>query len=100
MTVEDPQEDETLVCEHVQRNSSYLAVGHGVVLKTEFTVWKHKLGIVLLSAFDSPGRIDENDIKFSDLLSEKLPVKVLNITIDEGIVGSFFQNISTLVEKF
>lgn len=69
----------------MQRNTCDLAVGHSVVLKGKFAVGKHELGVILLGALDTPGRVNEHNIKFANLLSKKLPVEVSNITVDEAL---------------
>lgn len=67
----------------------YLVVAHGVVLEGKFTVREHKLGVVFLSAFNSPWGIDDHDVKLSNFLNEQIPVKVADIAVDVGISRVF-----------
>ena len=89
LTIQNPQEDEALVWQQIQRNPSNLAVGHGVVFKWKFAIGKHKLRVILLSSFDSPGRVNQNHIEFAHLFREELPVEVPNIAVDVAIGGNF-----------
>ncbi len=82
LTVQDPKEDEAFIREEVQRNAGDFAVGHSVILKGEFAVGKHELGVILLGSLDAPGWVNEHHFKLTNLLCKQLPVEVADIAVD------------------
>lgn len=63
-------------------------VAHGVVLQREPAVGEHELGVVFLGSLDPPGRVNHQHVEFAHLLDEQVPVEVLHIAIDVGVMDT------------
>ena len=48
----------------------------------------------MLSSFDSPGRVNDSDIKFTNFINKEVPVEVSNVAIDKGVVDGFSELLS------
>jgi len=69
----------------MQWNLLDFLIRHCVVLEREPAIGKHKLRVVLLSTFDSPWRIDQDNLELTNFLDKQVPVKILHIAVYEGV---------------
>jgi len=53
-----------------------------------------------LSSFDPPRWVNEDHIKVTNFITKKLPIEVLHIAINKGVIGCLFEGLSTLVKYF
>lgn len=66
----------------MKRKLTDLMITHSIIFQRKSTVRKHKLRVIFLSSFNSPWRINNQNIKFSNFLCEQIPIEIFDITVD------------------
>jgi hypothetical protein len=82
----------------MQRNLLDFLIRHRVVLQREPAVGEHKRRVILLSTFDSPWGIDQDNVELANFLHKQVPVEALDVAVDKSVISSFVKGLLSFVE--